>query len=226
MSLLAWFHALDLHLLYLINQTWSRPWLDPVMAVVSDWDLWRIPVVILVVLALIFGGFRGRLMVVLMALCLLIGDGGFDWGFKKAIHRPRPLETEPHLRVVSLHEVTESKPTRTSAGRSFTSGHACNNVALAFMACAIFGRWAFLLWPWAALVSYSRIYVGAHYPSDILGSWFVALFYSYFIVKTAEWLWQREAPKRWPELYTRHPRLFPLWPGLLRLPARGGRDLP
>ncbi len=28
----AWFHALDLRLLYLINQTWSRPWLDPVMA--------------------------------------------------------------------------------------------------------------------------------------------------------------------------------------------------
>ena len=36
MSLLATFHAVDLHLLYLINQTWSRPWLDPVMERVSE----------------------------------------------------------------------------------------------------------------------------------------------------------------------------------------------
>lgn len=50
MSLPAWFHAVDLHLLYLINVTWSRPWLDPIMAYASDWDTWRIPVVIIVVL--------------------------------------------------------------------------------------------------------------------------------------------------------------------------------
>jgi undecaprenyl-diphosphatase len=221
MSLLAWFHALDLHLLWLINRTWSRPWLDPVMAVASDWDLWRIPVVILVVLALAFGGFRGRQMVALMAACLLIGDGLIDWGFKLAVHRPRPMETEAHLRVVTLHHVTESKPQPTSRGRSFTSGHACNNVALAFVACAIFGRAAFFLWPWAALVSYSRVYVGSHYPSDILGSWIVAIVYSYFIVKAAEWLWQLIAPRHWPRLYARHPRLFPLWPGLLRLRPGG-----
>ena len=97
-----------------------------------------------------------------------------------------------------------------------TSGHACNNVALAMVGCAIFGRWALGLWPWAALVSYSRIYVGSHYPSDILGSWIVALFYSYFILKTAEWLWRTYAPRKFPRLYAAHPVLFPLWPKLLR----------
>lgn len=222
MSLLASLHALDLHLLWLINQTWSRPWLDPVMAVASDWDLWRIPVAILVVLALIFGSFRVRQMVVLMAACLVIGDGVIDWGFKLAVHRPRPNETVPHLRVVDIHGVTESRPHPNLKGRSFTSGHACNNVALAFVACAIFGRAALVLWPWALLVSYSRVYVAAHYPSDILGSWIVAIVYSYFIVKGAEWLWQRFAPRRCPELYLRHSRLFPLWPGLLRRRPSGG----
>jgi undecaprenyl-diphosphatase len=213
---LDWFHALDLNLLYLINQTWSRPWLDPLLARVSDFNSWRWPLAIAVVLTLSFGGFRGRQMLVLMAACLVIGDGLIDWGFKLAIHRPRPLETEPHLRVVTIHEVTESVPRHVTRGRSFTSGHACNNVALAFVGCAIFGRRAWFLWPWAVLVSYSRIYVGSHYPSDILGSWIVAVCYSYFIVKGAEWLWQKFAPKKGPELYARRPRLFPLWPGLLR----------
>jgi undecaprenyl-diphosphatase len=215
MSVLAWFHALDLHWLYLINQTGSRPWLDPVMARVSDFDTFRLPLEIGVGLVLIFGGFRGRQFLAVMAACLVLGDGIINDAFKHGIHRPRPMETEAHLRVVTVHGVTTSLPHRVLKGNSFTSGHACNNVALAFVACAIFGRWAWFLWPWAALVSYSRIYCGSHYPSDIVGSWIVALVYSYFIVKGAEWLWQRFAPGWWPRLYERHPRLFPLWPGIL-----------
>ncbi len=211
-----WFHALDLHLLYLINQAWSAPWLDPLMARVSDFNSWRWPLVIGAVLTLLFGGFRGRQLLVLMAACLVIGDGLIDWGFKLAVHRPRPLETEPHLRVVTVGGVAESVPRATSRGRSFTSGHACNNVALAFVGCAIFGRWAWFLWPWAALVSYSRVYGAAHYPSDIAGSWIVAICYSYCIVWAAERLWQRFAPEKWPALYARHPRLFPLCPGRVR----------
>jgi membrane-associated phospholipid phosphatase len=77
--------------------------------------------------------------------------------------------------------------------------------------CAIFGRWALFLWPWALLVSYSRIYCGSHYPSDILGSWVVAIVYSYFILKAAAALWRAQAPRHWPGLYARHPVLFPLW---------------
>lgn len=216
MSLLAWFHALDLHLLYLINQTWHRPWLDPIMALASDWNSWRYTVIAAVIAALIFGGFRARLLLVMMAACLIIGDGMIDWGFKSTVHRPRPNETEPHIRVVTLHEVTESVPHHVINGHSFTSGHACNNVALAMVACAIFGRFAWWLWPWAMLVSYSRIYTGSHYPSDILGSWIVAIVYSYFILKAAEWLWQRYAPQKYPAFHAKHPRLFPLWPGLLK----------
>jgi len=217
MSFPAWFHALDLHLLYLINQTWSGPWLDPVMARASDFDSFRYPLAVAVIATLIFGGFRGRQFLVLMAACLIIGDAIIDWDFKIEVNRPRPNETEPHLRVVTVRGVTESEPRQHVArGRSFTSGHACNNVALAMVGCAIFGRWALWLWPWAALVSYSRIYCGSHYPSDILGSWIVALFYSYFILKTAEWLWSKYAPRKVPRLHAAHPVLFPLWPKLLR----------
>jgi undecaprenyl-diphosphatase len=215
MSLLATFHAVDLHLLYQINQAWSRPWLDPLMERVSDFDSWRIPLIIAVTLTLIWGRFRGRLLLAMMAACLIIGDGGIDWAFKLTINRPRPSETEPGLRVLSVHEVTVSHPRHVAKGRSF--GHACNNVALAMVGCAIFGRWAIWLWPWAALVSYSRIYVGAHYPSDILGSWLVAFIYSYLILKAAEWLWQKYGPEACPKLCAAHPLLFPAWSRVLKV---------
>ena len=211
MSLLAWCHALDLHVLYLINQAWSAPWLDPLMARVSDFNSFRIPLAIGIVLLLIWGGFRGRLFLILMAACLIIGDKGIGDTFKHVIHRPRPNETEPHLRVLTVHAVTESVPSNVSGGSSFTSGHASNNVALAMIGCAIFGLRAWLLWPWAALVSYSRIYVASHYPSDILGSWIVAIVYAYFICRAASWLWQKYAPQKCPALYARHPVLFPHW---------------
>jgi undecaprenyl-diphosphatase len=120
---------------------------------------------------------------------------------------------------LSVREVTQSIPHHVTKGRSFTSGHACNNVALAMVGCAIFGWRAVFLWPWAALVSYSRIYVGAHYPSDILGSWLVALIYSFLILKAAEFLWQKHAPNRWPHLYEAHPVLFPSWRRVLRVAA-------
>ena len=218
MSLLATFHAVDLHLLYLINQTWSRPWLDPVMARVSDFSTpAKCALAVAVVAALAFGGFRGRLLVVMMAACLIVGDAGIDRVFKLMFNRPRPNETEPHLRVLSIHEVKESTPHPVAVGRSFPSGHAFNNVALAMVGCAIFGWSGAWLWAWAALVSYSRIYVGAHYPSDIFGSWLVALIYAFFIIKAAEWLWQKIAPGKWPKLYATHPRLFPSWGRVLRV---------
>ncbi|HEX4139057.1 MAG TPA: phosphatase PAP2 family protein [Candidatus Methylacidiphilales bacterium] len=218
MSLLATFHAVDLHVLYLINQTWSRPWLDPVMARVSDFgNTAKCLLALAVTVTLIFGGFRGRLLVVLMATCLLVGDAGIDRVFKLLFNRPRPNETEPHIRVLSIREVKESTPHPVAVGRSFPSGHAFNNVALAMVGCAIFGWRGAWLWAWAALVSYSRIYVGAHYPSDILGSCLVSLIYSFFIIKAAEWLWQLHAPGRWPKLYAAHPVLFPSWAPVLKV---------
>src|ERR1700744_5725966 len=106
MSLLATFHSVDLYLLYLINQTWSRPWLDPVMARVSDFELpMKCLLALAVVITLFVGGFRGRLLVVVVAASLLIGDFSIDNLFKLLFNRPRPNEVEPHIRVLSVREV-------------------------------------------------------------------------------------------------------------------------
>ena len=57
-------------------------------------------------------------------------------------------------------------------GFSFTSSHATNHMALAvFIVMStifIFGKWRYLFIPWALIIGYAQIYVGVHYPVDVL----------------------------------------------------------
>lgn len=198
----------DLQLLHLINAVWFHPALDPVMAVASSFVLFKIPLAIGVVALLIWGGFRERLFLVLMILCVLLGDAVIDGGLKKIVLRPRPHEYLENVRIVDLHEVKWSHPSGKPGGRSFPSGHAFNNIAVALVATVLYGRWAYLLWPWAMLVSYSRVYTGSHHPSDVFLSWLMALAYTWFILKLTEWCWQRWGGRVCPKLYAQHPQLI------------------
>lgn len=195
----------DVACFWQINSHWISPLLDKVMAVASSFSLFKIPLALGVVAMLLAGKFRERLFLVIMLLCVVVGDTGIDGILKTVVHRPRPHEVMENVRMVDLYEIQFSHPERPPKGRSFPSGHAFNNVALALVATVLYGRWALLLWPWAALVSYSRIYTGSHYPSDIVLSWLIAVAYTWVILKTLDWLWRRYAPTRFPKLYAQHP---------------------
>jgi undecaprenyl-diphosphatase len=73
--------------------------------------------------------------------------------FKLAIHRARPtvpaLVAEPH-------------------SHSFPSGHAASSFACAVVLAAYVPRWRVAFYVLAALIAFSRAYVGVHYPLDVL----------------------------------------------------------
>ncbi len=204
-------HHLDLAVLYRINTVWISTPLDWLMLTVSAPKFFLWPGLVAGFLLAWKGGFRGRLFLVLIALAVVIGDGGIDNYGKKWVHRARPNEALDGIRVFDGQGVSWAWPHREPGGRSFPSGHVFNNVALAMVACAVYGwRRFWWVWLWAALVGYSRIYLGAHYPSDVLGSAILSVGYSWAILAGARTLWRVWAPRGWPGLASAWPEL-PIW---------------
>jgi undecaprenyl-diphosphatase len=220
-------------LLILINHTWTNPVLDGVMALMSSLDFWLLPLIIIAAAIAVWGGFRARAMLIVLALTILISDSLVGNGLKHLIRRPRPNEVVAGVRIVSLnlhrpvpHFVTwfsgtparhqtgwvrvgVSRPDPENAGgRSFPSDHTLNNICAAMVLIFFYRRIGYLFCIPALLVSYSRVYVGSHWPSDVAISIVMAAGMALLLLAFYEYLWQKFGPRLAPGLYGRHPQLW------------------
>ncbi len=217
---------MDETLFDLINVRWTSPILDFIMAVLSSWALW-LPILVPALLIVAWrGGFRVRAWLVALALTIGLVDGVVTQFGKKWFDRPRPHEFAPEARVVDLapvrpallalfqpvviHEKQNFIPVQ--SGRSFPSGHVMNNFAVATVTVLFFPRWGWTLYLLAGAVGYSRIYIGAHWPSDCLISALLASGLALLLVLGLDAAWHRWAPRFFPRLAAKHPRLLPFSP--------------
>src|SRR5260370_29662089 len=83
---------MDITLLFLINRQWTNPFLDWLMAVLTNFDLWRPLLFILIPLLLWRGGFRWRTFILATLVTLGIADGIFTQVTKRLVDRPRPIQ--------------------------------------------------------------------------------------------------------------------------------------
>ena len=93
------------------------------------------------------------------------------------------------MRGVPCHALQDIRLVDNCGGKfGFISSHSSNSFAIAFFISLLMKNkwWFFSLFSWATLISYSRIYLGVHYPFDVFCGMFWGLFVSllvYFVYK-------------------------------------------
>lgn len=170
----------DQHLFHLLNGEWHNAFFDAILPYWRDKKTW-IPLYLLAGAYLVYR-FRMRAVFFILATALAVGlaDTASSKGFKKHVKRLRPCqetELQADLRLL------------TGCGRSysFTSSHAANHFAMAAFIAMVLGR-AFrrIRWPlflWAATIAYGQVYVGVHYPLDVIAGGLLGWLIGFVVAK-------------------------------------------
>ena len=151
--------SIDAQLMYFINVTLSNAVTDAVMPVVTaEWFV-RPILVLGIIVAAWRGGKYGRITAFLAILAVILSDQLSSHVIKPWVGRLRPCKEHAdwiHLLV------------NCSSGKSFPSSHAVNSFAQAVLWSCRYPRIGKYAYPLASLIALSRVFVGVHYPFDIL----------------------------------------------------------
>lgn len=150
-----------------LNSQWTNPVFDAVLPFLRNSVFWA-PLYLFVAafMALNFGK-KGLWWSLLFICTVSITDMIGARIFKEIFHRLRPCQDPAFMNHVRL------LLKQCSGSFSFVSNHAANHFGLATFTFltfkGFFKKWMYLAYVWAFFIAYAQIYVGVHYPLDVLG---------------------------------------------------------
>lgn len=115
--------------------------------------------------------------VVHVVLAVLIAYLLADYVAKPLFNRARPFETYADTRVYGYKPTTRSLP----------SGHAANAIAAAYTLTRLAPEGRAIFWTLAIVVAFSRVYLGVHYPADVVLGGLLGLATAWFVVGRTRW---------------------------------------
>lgn len=176
--MIEYLEAIDIEVFKFLNG-YHNVFFDQFMWLVSAKLAW-IPMC----LALLFVIFRnnwrnGMAALVFVALTITLCDQISSGLIKHAVERFRPTHTEGLMQIV--HTVNGY----VGGNYGFVSSHAANSFGVAMLLALLFKNrlFSWLIFSWAIILSYSRIYLGVHFPGDIIGGIMVGLFVATVLYK-------------------------------------------
>jgi membrane-associated phospholipid phosphatase len=156
----------DQWLFKLINTGLSNPLFDALLPLFREKLFWAPLYLFIAAYSLLNFGKRGGLILLGFVLAIGLSDFTGNHLLKKTIQRVRPCNAPEMVENVRLRVPC-------GGGYSFISNHAANHFAAAIFLISVFGlagkRSKKALLTWASLIAFSQVYVGVHYPLDVLG---------------------------------------------------------
>ena len=171
----------DQALFSLINGKWTNIVFDKLMPWLRTSNNWVPFYAALLIFLFIKWGTRAWKWIIIVALNVTITDQISSSFFKPFFHRLRPC-ADPAIMIKSRLLLDHC-----SGGYSFTSSHAANHFGLAMLVFMtlqpLFKKYTYLFFVWAAIIGYAQIYVGVHYPLDVLVGSCIGLLVGYGMSK-------------------------------------------
>jgi len=150
-----------------VNVDWTGAFGDFLMPLVRDQRAWYPFYFLLLIYVIVKFKWKSLPFIVLAVATVACADLVSSHLLKDLIGRIRPCHEDRLAGIMRL------RVGYCPNSGSFTSSHAVNHFSLAtfFYACLkpYFRQWALLFFLWAALICYAQVYVGVHYPGDVLG---------------------------------------------------------
>lgn len=180
---------LDTTLFHWVNNGLTNAVFDWLMPILRNKYTWLPFYVFILVFSLINLKWQGAWLVLCLALSVSVADTLSSKVIKHRVERLRPCNQQ---------EIREQMTLRVDCGSgySFTSSHATNHFAVGMFLFVAFGqligRWKWLLLVWAGSIAFAQVYVGVHFPFDILvggllGILLGYLFGRYYLSKVKRW---------------------------------------
>ena len=200
MEILKYLELIDKDILFFINQTVSNSLFDFIMPIITDEHNWTIPILTLITFLLFFNKGKGKIVLAIIIISLSINDYFCASILKPYFARLRP--SHEFLEYINLLVPKGGK-------WSLPSNHASNIFALATIIGYFYSKTKFSMYFLAILVCLSRVYVGVHYPFDVITGALIGYSISWIIItgwielklkmfkRNQSWIWYDLKPRKY-----------------------------